>query len=85
VVAKWILGALEVKSKDFPTVFKKIEKNNKKSDKKMEIFTQNNFSIKSIFLYGSNSKSNRYKYLKFSPNVYISVIGIYIQLHFQNI
>ncbi|KAF0764365.1 Uncharacterized protein FWK35_00010337, partial [Aphis craccivora] len=45
------------------------------------IFTQNQFSTKSIFLYGCNSKTNDCKYLKFSPNVYVSVI--YIELNFQ--
>ncbi|KAF0771237.1 Uncharacterized protein FWK35_00001576, partial [Aphis craccivora] len=33
------------------------------------------------FLYGCNSKTNHCKYLKFSPNVLVSVI--YIQLNFQ--
>ncbi|KAF0762620.1 Uncharacterized protein FWK35_00028170 [Aphis craccivora] len=56
---------IEVKSKHFPTVFKKIEKNKKKSDGKTRIFTQNQFSTKSIFLYGCNSKTNHCKYLKF--------------------
>ncbi|KAF0693134.1 Uncharacterized protein FWK35_00033576, partial [Aphis craccivora] len=32
------------------------------------------FSTKSIFLYGCNSKTNHYKYLKFSPNVYVMSI-----------
>ncbi|KAF0761104.1 Uncharacterized protein FWK35_00013160 [Aphis craccivora] len=41
------------------------------------------FSTKSIFLYGCNSKTNHCKNLKFSPNVYVSVI--YIQPNFQNI
>ncbi|KAF0769301.1 Uncharacterized protein FWK35_00000754 [Aphis craccivora] len=39
------------------------------------------FSTKSIFLYGFNSKTYHCKFLKFSPNVYVSVI--YIQLNFQ--
>ena len=43
---------------------------------------QNHFSTKSIFLNGCNSKTNLCKYLKFSPNVYVSVI--YLQLNFQN-
>ncbi|KAF0765130.1 Uncharacterized protein FWK35_00021684, partial [Aphis craccivora] len=60
---------IEVKSKHFPTVFKKIEKNKKK-------MTQNQFLTKSIFLYGCNSKTNHCKYLKFSPNIYISAIYI---------
>ncbi|KAF0758455.1 Uncharacterized protein FWK35_00016391, partial [Aphis craccivora] len=41
----------------------------------------NQFSTKSIFLYGCNSETNHCKYLKFSPNVYVSVI--YVQLNFQ--
>ncbi|KAF0761556.1 Uncharacterized protein FWK35_00009806 [Aphis craccivora] len=64
---------IEVKSKHFPTVFKKIKKNKKKkNDGKKGIFTQNQFSTKSIFLYGCNSKTNHCKHLKFSPNIYIS-------------
>ncbi|KAF0755023.1 Uncharacterized protein FWK35_00007090, partial [Aphis craccivora] len=62
---------IEVKSIHFPIVFKNIEKNKKKSDGKTGIFTQNQFSTKSIFLYGCNSKTNHCKYLKFSPNVYV--------------
>ncbi|KAF0768827.1 Uncharacterized protein FWK35_00024982 [Aphis craccivora] len=58
---------IEVKIKHFPTVFKKIEKNKKKNDVKTGIFKQNQFSTKSIFLYGCNSKTNQCKYLKFSP------------------
>ncbi|KAF0769318.1 Uncharacterized protein FWK35_00039057, partial [Aphis craccivora] len=71
---------IEVKSKHYPTVFKKIEKD-KKSDGKTGIFTQSQFSTKSIFLYSCNSKTNHCKYLKISPNVYVSVT--YIQLNFQ--
>ncbi|KAE9526885.1 hypothetical protein AGLY_013533 [Aphis glycines] len=62
---------IEVKSKHFPTVLKTIEKNKKKNDGKTAIFTQNQFSTESIFLYGCNSKTNHCKYLKFSPNVYV--------------
>ncbi|KAF0688153.1 Uncharacterized protein FWK35_00034169 [Aphis craccivora] len=58
-------------------------KNQKKSYGKTGIFTQNKFSTKSIFLYGFNSKTNHCKFLKFSPNIYVSVI--YIQLNFQKI
>ncbi|KAE9536772.1 hypothetical protein AGLY_006834, partial [Aphis glycines] len=64
-------------------IFKKIEKNKKKNDGKTKIFTQNQFSTESIFLYGCNSKTNHCKYLKFSPNIYVSVI--YILLNFQKI
>ncbi|KAF0760665.1 Uncharacterized protein FWK35_00014996 [Aphis craccivora] len=46
----------------------------KKNDRKMGIFTQNQFSTKTIFLYGFNSKNNHCKNLKFSPNVYIKLI-----------
>ncbi|KAE9529785.1 hypothetical protein AGLY_011881 [Aphis glycines] len=42
------------------------------SDGKTEIFTQNQFLIKLIFLYGCNSKTNHCKYLKFSPNIYFN-------------
>ncbi|KAF0714748.1 hypothetical protein FWK35_00034836, partial [Aphis craccivora] len=54
-----------------------------KNQKKMGIFTQNKFSTKSIFLYGFKSKTNHCKFLKFSPNIYVSVM--YIQLNFQKI
>ncbi|KAF0715503.1 Uncharacterized protein FWK35_00037995 [Aphis craccivora] len=70
---------MQVKSKHFPTVFKKIEK--KKCDGRTGIFTQNQFSTKSIFLYGCNSKTNHCKYFKYLPNWYVSVI--YIQLNIQ--
>ncbi|KAE9542566.1 hypothetical protein AGLY_002477 [Aphis glycines] len=42
------------------------------------IFTQNQFSTESIFLYGCNSKTNHCKYLKLSPNVYVSIIYIHV-------
>ncbi|KAE9528743.1 hypothetical protein AGLY_012318 [Aphis glycines] len=40
-------------------IFKKIEKNKKKNDGKTAIFTQNQFSTESIFLYRCNSKTNQ--------------------------
>ncbi|KAF0762597.1 Uncharacterized protein FWK35_00016144 [Aphis craccivora] len=49
---------MEVKSKNFPRVFKK-----------------------SIFLCGLNLKTNHCKYLKFTPNVYNSVIYIHSNLY----
>ncbi|KAE9521275.1 hypothetical protein AGLY_018338 [Aphis glycines] len=64
---------IEVKSKHFQTVFQNIEQNKKKSDGKMRIFTQNH----------CNSKTNHCKYLKISPNVYVSVV--YIQLNFFDV
>ncbi|KAE9523081.1 hypothetical protein AGLY_016522 [Aphis glycines] len=39
-----------------------------RKSRKTGIFTQNQFSTESIFLYGCNSKTNHCKYLKFSPN-----------------
>ncbi|KAF0772340.1 Uncharacterized protein FWK35_00000501, partial [Aphis craccivora] len=45
-----LVGTLGGQSKKFPMVFKKIEKNKKKNDGKTEIFTQNQFSTKSIIL-----------------------------------
>ncbi|KAF0755626.1 Uncharacterized protein FWK35_00017570, partial [Aphis craccivora] len=56
----------KVKSKHFPTVFKKIEIN-KKSDRKTEIFI---FRPNRFLLYGCNSKTNHCKYFKFSQNYY---------------
>ncbi|KAF0760583.1 Uncharacterized protein FWK35_00030436, partial [Aphis craccivora] len=61
---------IEEKSKNFPTAFKKMRK---KNDGKTGFFSQNQFSTKSIFLYGYNSKTNHCKYLKCSPNVYVHV------------
>ncbi|KAF0769775.1 hypothetical protein FWK35_00010644 [Aphis craccivora] len=58
------VNILEAKSKYFPLVLKK--------SRKTIIFTQNQFSTKSIFLYGCNSKTNDCKYLKFSPNFYLN-------------
>ncbi|KAF0762120.1 Uncharacterized protein FWK35_00008429 [Aphis craccivora] len=58
-----ILGALYRWSK----------KNKKKNYGKAGIFMQNQFSTKSIFLYSCNSKTNHYKYLKFSPNLFIDI------------
>ncbi|KAF0765175.1 Uncharacterized protein FWK35_00013558, partial [Aphis craccivora] len=63
--------------------FQKRREKPKKNDRKTGIFTQNKFSTKSIFLYGFNSKTNHCKFLKFSPNIYVSVICI--QLNFQKI
>jgi hypothetical protein len=40
-----------------------------KNEGKTVYFTQNQFSTKSNFLFCYNSKTNRCKYLKFSPNV----------------
>ncbi|KAE9532144.1 hypothetical protein AGLY_010346 [Aphis glycines] len=61
---------IQVKSNYFSTVFKKNREKQKKNDGKTGIFTQNQFSAESIFLYGCNSKTNHCKNLKFSPNVY---------------
>ncbi|KAE9535189.1 hypothetical protein AGLY_007922 [Aphis glycines] len=49
---------------------------------KVNIFQQ--FSTKSIFFYGYNSKTNHLRYLKFSPNVYISFIYVHVDT-LQNI
>ncbi|KAE9526662.1 hypothetical protein AGLY_013310 [Aphis glycines] len=53
---------IKVKSEYFSAIFKIVEKNKEK------------FSTKSIFLYGFNSKTNHFKYLK--PSVYILVLSI---------
>ncbi|KAF0744896.1 Uncharacterized protein FWK35_00020723 [Aphis craccivora] len=73
-------GGLRCKS-EYPWCiiqFKNKREKQKKSYGKTGIFTQNQFSTKSIFLYGCNSKTNHSKYLKFSPNVYVSVIYIHV-------
>ncbi|KAF0757009.1 Uncharacterized protein FWK35_00011853, partial [Aphis craccivora] len=56
--------------------FQKRREKPKKNDGKTRIFKQNKFSTKSIFLYGCNSKTNHCKFLKFSTNIYVSVIYI---------
>ncbi|KAE9543901.1 hypothetical protein AGLY_001879 [Aphis glycines] len=66
---------------EYPRCIIKFSKNRekqKKNDGKMRIFTQNQFSTESIFLYSCNSKTNHCKYLKFSPNVYVSIIYIHV-------
>ncbi|KAF0751608.1 ubiquitin-protein ligase E3B, partial [Aphis craccivora] len=62
---------------DFTMIFQKNREKQKKNDGKTGIFTQNKFSTKSIFLYGCNPKTNHFKFLKFSPNIYVSVIYIH--------
>ncbi|KAF0769731.1 Uncharacterized protein FWK35_00023678 [Aphis craccivora] len=63
---------IEVKSKHFPTVFKKIEK---KNDGKREILCDTSFRPNRFFLYGCNSKTYHCsKYLTFSPNIYVIAI-----------
>ncbi|KAF0711649.1 hypothetical protein FWK35_00031692, partial [Aphis craccivora] len=51
--------------------FSKKLRKTKKNDGKTGIFTQNQFSTKSIFLYGCKSRTNHRKFLKFSPNIYV--------------
>ncbi|KAF0768166.1 Uncharacterized protein FWK35_00028524 [Aphis craccivora] len=53
--------------------FSKKSKKQKKSDGKTGIFTHNQFSTKSIFLYDCNSKIIHCKYLKISQNTFIDV------------
>ncbi|KAF0718308.1 Uncharacterized protein FWK35_00028653, partial [Aphis craccivora] len=53
--------------------FSKKSRKTKKNDGKTGIFTQNQFSTKSIFFYGCNSKNNHCKYLTFSPNFTIII------------
>ncbi|KAF0757456.1 Uncharacterized protein FWK35_00021471 [Aphis craccivora] len=77
-----LVGALGRSFFEFPNSFQKRRENPKNNYGITEIFMQNQFSTKSIFLYGCNSKTNHCKYLKFSPNNYVSVI--YIKLNFQN-
>ncbi|KAF0746612.1 Uncharacterized protein FWK35_00014471 [Aphis craccivora] len=78
-----LFGALRRSFFEIFNSFQSTEKNQKKNDGKTEIFTQNQFSTKLIFLYGCNSKTNHCKYLKFSLNVYVSVI--YIDSNFYEI
>ncbi|KAF0767621.1 Uncharacterized protein FWK35_00006090 [Aphis craccivora] len=49
---------IEVKSKHFPTVLKKIEKNKKKMTEKREFLHKTSFRPNRFFLYGCNSKTN---------------------------
>ncbi|KAE9530969.1 hypothetical protein AGLY_011431 [Aphis glycines] len=68
---------IEVKSKKFLTVSKKIRKIRKNSDGEMGIFTQHQFSTKSIFLNCCNSKTNHFKFSK-----YFGFLCYYRQLKF---
>ncbi|KAF0747797.1 Uncharacterized protein FWK35_00030904 [Aphis craccivora] len=73
-----ILGELyRSKVNIFQQFSKKSRKTKKKNNGKKEIFTQNQFSTKSIFLYGCNSKTNRCKHFIFSPNVYVSATYLF--------
>ncbi|KAF0761236.1 Uncharacterized protein FWK35_00012407 [Aphis craccivora] len=62
---------------------KKSRKTKIKMTGKREFLRKTSFRPNRFFFYGCNSKTNHCKYLKFSPNVYVSVI--YIQLNLQNI
>ncbi|KAF0771427.1 Uncharacterized protein FWK35_00000820 [Aphis craccivora] len=76
-----ILGALyRLKVNIFQQFSKKSRKTKKKNDGKREFLRKTSFRPNRFF-FGCNSKTNHCKYLKFSPNVYVSVI--YIQLNFQ--
>ncbi|KAF0751226.1 sideroflexin-2-like [Aphis craccivora] len=83
--SEYIWCIIEVKSKHFPTVFKKNQEKQKKSEGNTGIFTQNQLSTISTYCltYGCNSKTNNCKYLKFLPHVYVTVIKTW--LNFQNI
>ncbi|KAF0751538.1 Uncharacterized protein FWK35_00022092, partial [Aphis craccivora] len=59
------VGALGKSFFEFNNSFQKRREKPKKNDGKTGIFTQNQFSTKSIFLYGCNSKTNHCKYLNF--------------------
>ncbi|KAE9542375.1 hypothetical protein AGLY_003502 [Aphis glycines] len=69
-----LVGTLgEQKLKMF-NIFEMNREKPKKNEGKTGFFTQNQFTSKSNFLFRYNSKTNRCKYLKFSPNVYISAL-----------
>ncbi|KAF0763406.1 Uncharacterized protein FWK35_00014258, partial [Aphis craccivora] len=69
-----LVGAL---GRSFFEILDSFQKHREKPKKKPAIFTQNQFSTKSIFFYGCNSKTNHCKYLKFSPNFYVSTTEIF--------
>ncbi|KAF0765310.1 Uncharacterized protein FWK35_00025919, partial [Aphis craccivora] len=73
-----LVGAFGRSFFKFPNSFQKHrEKPKKKKMKgKREVIRQNQFSNKSIFLYGFNSKNNHCKYLKFLPNT-TEIFGFY--------
>ncbi|KAF0703390.1 Uncharacterized protein FWK35_00029620, partial [Aphis craccivora] len=57
---------------------------------KKKLRKNGNFYVKPVFdkidfLYGCNSKTNHCKYLKFSPNVYVSVIFIHVDKKTENL
>ncbi|KAF0768016.1 Uncharacterized protein FWK35_00013187 [Aphis craccivora] len=67
----------EVKGKQFPTVFKKIEKNKKKNDGKTVILYAKPVFDQIVFFYMVEiQKIITYKYLKFSPNI-IEIFDFY--------
>ncbi|KAF0763008.1 Uncharacterized protein FWK35_00013125 [Aphis craccivora] len=78
-----LVGILGRSFLNFKIVFKSPGKKPKKKLRKNGNFYAKQFSTKSIFLYGFNSKTYHCKYLKISSNVYVSVI--YKQLNFQKL
>ncbi|KAF0769135.1 Uncharacterized protein FWK35_00008910 [Aphis craccivora] len=77
----------EVKSKHFPTVTKKKKKSRKtkKKNTKKKEFSHKTSIRQNLFFYmvvTCYSKTNHCKYLKFSPNVFISVIYIHVDKNF---
>jgi hypothetical protein len=76
-----LIGTLGGQKKKNSSSFQKRQEKPWKNNQKTGIFTHNHFTTNSTFWFYCNSKTNHCKYLKFSPNVYISVI--YLRLNFS--
>ncbi|KAF0718936.1 Uncharacterized protein FWK35_00031849 [Aphis craccivora] len=57
----------------FSNSFQKNQEKQKKNDGKTGILRKTSFRPNRFFFYGCNSKTNHCKYLKFSPNIYVSL------------
>ncbi|KAF0760849.1 hypothetical protein FWK35_00030070 [Aphis craccivora] len=57
--------------------FSKKSRKTKNMTEKREFLRKTSFRPNRVFLYGCNSKTDHCEYLKFSPNVYVSVINIH--------
>ncbi|KAE9533964.1 hypothetical protein AGLY_008700 [Aphis glycines] len=69
-----LVGTLGGQKLKFFNIFEMNREKPQKNEGKTGFFTQNQFTSKSNFLFCYKSKTNRCKYLKFSPNVYISAL-----------
>ncbi|KAE9535636.1 hypothetical protein AGLY_007537 [Aphis glycines] len=76
-----LVGTLGGQKLKIFNIFEMNREKPQKNEEKTRFFTQNQFTSKSNFLFCYNSKTNRCKYLKFSPNVYISALRTHSNLY----